>query len=72
VTSRADALDAALARGLADAAAGRVVPVEEAFARVRAALGVSGEIAAEPADAIERDETFSRPEEEAPKIPRLL
>lgn len=32
------ALDAALARGIADAEAGRVVPVEEAFARIRAQL----------------------------------
>jgi antitoxin ParD1/3/4 len=32
------ALDAALARGIADAEAGRVVPVEEAFGRIRAEL----------------------------------
>lgn len=31
-------LDAALARGIADADAGRVVPVVEAFARIRAQL----------------------------------
>ena len=35
------ALDAALAEGLADAEAGRLVPVGEAFARVRAALGIA-------------------------------
>ena len=34
------ALDAALARGLADAESGRVVPAEEAFARVRRELGL--------------------------------
>lgn len=32
------ALDAALARGIADAEAGRVVPVTKAFARIRAHL----------------------------------
>ena len=32
-------LDAAIARGIADAEAGRVVPLEEAFARVRKELG---------------------------------
>ena len=37
------ALDAALAEGLADAAAGRIVPVDEAFARIRARLGLTGE-----------------------------
>ena len=37
-------LDAALARGLADAEAGRVIPVEEAFRRLRAELaGSSGD-----------------------------
>ena len=38
--SRYDALDAALARGLADAEAGRVVPATEAFARIRQSLGI--------------------------------
>lgn len=33
-----NALDAALARGLADAEAGRVMPLEEAFERLRAEL----------------------------------
>ena len=35
------ALDAALAQGIADAEAGRVVPVGEAFARIRAELGIA-------------------------------
>jgi antitoxin ParD1/3/4 len=35
------ALDAALARGIADAEAGRVMPLSEAFARLRADLGIS-------------------------------
>lgn len=34
-------LDAALARGLADAEAGRVVPLDEAFRRLRAELELS-------------------------------
>ena len=34
------ALDTALARGIADAEAGRVMPVEEAFRRLRAELAV--------------------------------
>ncbi|MDQ0448917.1 type II toxin-antitoxin system ParD family antitoxin [Methylobacterium aerolatum] len=42
-TARLQALDAALAEGLADAEAGRLVPVGEAFARVRAALGMADE-----------------------------
>lgn len=37
------ALDAALAQGIADAEAGRVVPVGEAFARIRARLGMRAE-----------------------------
>jgi len=41
--ARLKALDAALAEGLADAEAGRLVPVGEAFARVRAALGIADE-----------------------------
>jgi len=36
--ARLAALDEALARGLADAEAGRVVPLDEAFRRLRAAL----------------------------------
>jgi len=32
------ALDAAIARGLADAEAGRVIPAEEAFARLKARI----------------------------------
>ena len=39
--SKLRALDAALARGLADAEAGRVKPLHEAFARIRAKLGVN-------------------------------
>ena len=35
------ALDAALAEGLADAAAGRTVEVREAFARIRAEIGLA-------------------------------
>lgn len=34
-------LDAAIARGLADAEAGRVKPIHEAFARIRARLGMT-------------------------------
>ena len=41
--ARLHALDAALAEGLADVEAGRLVPVAEAFARVRAALGIADE-----------------------------
>ncbi len=41
--ARLRALDAALAQGIADAEAGRVVPVEEAFARIRARLNMTGE-----------------------------
>jgi antitoxin ParD1/3/4 len=36
------ALDEALARGIADARAGRVAPVEEAFKRLRRELAASG------------------------------
>jgi antitoxin ParD1/3/4 len=35
------ALDAAIARGIADAEAGRVTPLEDAFARIRKELGFS-------------------------------
>lgn len=41
--ARLRALDAALAEGIADAEAGRLVPVGEAFAQVRAALGLGSE-----------------------------
>ena len=34
------ALDAAIARGIADAEAGRVMPLEDAFARIRKELGL--------------------------------
>jgi antitoxin ParD1/3/4 len=34
------ALDAAIARGIADADAGRVMPIDEAFARLRDRLGL--------------------------------
>jgi antitoxin ParD1/3/4 len=37
------ALDGAIARGIADAEAGRVMPLEEAFARVRKELGFPDE-----------------------------
>lgn len=37
------ALDAALERGIADAEAGRVIPIDEAFRRLRAELKLSGE-----------------------------
>lgn len=40
------ALDAALARGLADAEAGRTKPLDEAFRQVRKALGLSEESSA--------------------------
>jgi antitoxin ParD1/3/4 len=43
VTRKLAALDAALARGIADAEAGRVVPLEEAFARIRKELGFPDE-----------------------------
>ena len=36
------ALDAALARGIADAEAGRVTPLDEAFRKLRAELGLTG------------------------------
>ncbi len=41
------ALDAALAEGIADAEAGRAVPVKDAFVRIRAALGMTDQ--SEPA-----------------------
>jgi antitoxin ParD1/3/4 len=34
------ALDAAIARGIADAEAGRVMPLDDAFARIRKELGI--------------------------------
>jgi predicted transcriptional regulator len=37
------ALDAALARGIADAEAGRVIPIDEASTQLRAEIGVSDE-----------------------------
>lgn len=37
------ALDAALARGIADAEAGRTMPLDEAFRRLRAELALPGE-----------------------------
>ena len=37
------ALDTALAEGIADAEAGRVVPVKDAFERIRVALGMTDE-----------------------------
>ena len=36
-----EALDAAIARGIADAEAGRVVPIDEAFERLRTKLNLS-------------------------------
>lgn len=42
VGERLAALDAAIARGLADVEAGRVRPIDEAFAKIRARLGGSG------------------------------
>ena len=41
--AKLESLDTALARGLADAEAGRVVPLEEAFRRLRPELKLSGE-----------------------------
>lgn len=41
--ARLHALDAALAEGVADAEAGRIVPVHEAFTRIRAELGIDNE-----------------------------
>lgn len=40
--AKLDALDAALARGIADADAGRVMSLHEAFGRLRADLGLPG------------------------------
>ena len=42
-TAKLKALDAALAHGIADAEAGRVIPVDEAFRRLRAELKLSEE-----------------------------
>ena len=36
---RLEALDLAIARGIADVEAGRVIPLDEAFARLRSRLG---------------------------------
>lgn len=41
--ARLAALDQALAEGLADAAAGRVIPAEEVFARLEARYGIVGD-----------------------------
>jgi antitoxin ParD1/3/4 len=41
--ARFEALDTALARGIADAEAGRVAPLDEAVRRLRADLKLSGE-----------------------------
>ena len=40
--AKLQALDAALARGIADAEAGRITPIDEAFERLRAELDISG------------------------------
>lgn len=45
--ARLRTLDAALAEGIADAESGRIMPVGEAFARIRAELGLE-EDAAKP------------------------
>jgi antitoxin ParD1/3/4 len=45
--ARLKALDEALARGLADADAGRTVPLEEAFRKLRAELSMSGQSSGE-------------------------
>jgi antitoxin ParD1/3/4 len=45
-TAKLQALDAALARGIADAEAGRTVPLDEAFKSLRVTLG----LADKPAD----------------------
>jgi antitoxin ParD1/3/4 len=37
------ALDNAIARGIADAESGRVMPIDDAFARIRKELGLSDE-----------------------------
>jgi len=39
--AKLEALDAALARGIADAKAGRTIPLDEAFGRLRAELNLS-------------------------------
>ena len=40
--AKLQALDAALLRGIADAEAGRTMPIEEAFARLRKELDLAG------------------------------
>lgn len=40
--AKLQALDSALARAIADAEAGRVIPIDEAFQRLRAELELSG------------------------------
>ena len=45
--ARLRALDEALARGLADADAGRTVPLEEVFRKLRAELSISGQSSGE-------------------------
>ena len=41
-TAKLQALDAALLRGISDAEAGRTMPIEEAFARLRKELDLAG------------------------------
>ena len=41
-TAKLQALDAALMRGISDAEAGRTMPIEEAFARLRKELDLAG------------------------------
>ena len=41
--AKLQALDAALARGIADAEAGRAMPLDEAFKRLRAELDLAGQ-----------------------------
>ena len=41
-TARLQALDAALLRGIADAEAGRSIPIDDAFARLRKELDLAG------------------------------
>jgi antitoxin ParD1/3/4 len=41
-TARLQALDAALMRGIADADAGRSIPIDDAFARLRKELDLAG------------------------------
>jgi antitoxin ParD1/3/4 len=42
-TRKLAALDASIARGIADADAGRVMPLGDAFARIRKELGLPGD-----------------------------